>query len=231
MNKSFWHFAVLMSAVIVFNVQAADSIQVAASENDTNVMANCLTNGMEINSAESSYGCSALHLAASYNRKEAAKQLIERGANINVRDLNGMTPLHYAALHGHDDMIELLLNNKANVNAFDCQGLTPLHLAAQFGHAKTINLLIDRGADLNAKTNLQGLTPLHWAAFWGDTEAITALLKCGADINARDHNGQTPYMWADQNLRYEATRLLVRLGCEHHPHDRVQVDIIRPGEF
>lgn len=209
---------ILACALIYTDGRALETIQVTAAENDTNTMARLLTDGFDVNSAEKSRGCSALHWAACYNRRPAAEFLLEQGADVNARDNLGMTPLHYAALGGHVTMVEILLAKKADVNALDCQGLTPLHLAAQYGHAKIVEILLDYGADIAAKTNFRGLTPLHWAAFWGDTEGINALLKNGADKNARDHNGYTPFMWAEQHDRYEAARLLARKGSKRHPH-------------
>lgn len=232
MSKKLLFPVVLVYVSAVLGAGAAESnLYVAASENDTNAIAACLADGIKINALENNRGCSALHLAASLNRKDAAKYLLERGADINGRDHTGKTPLHYAALNDQYDMVEMLLWNKAEVNALDIQGLTPLHLAAQYGHAKIIKLLLNYGADISVKTNYRGLTPLHWAAFWGDTEAINALLDNGADINARDSHGYTPFIWAEQNGCYEAARLLARKGCKQHPHDRILTVDIRPSNF
>lgn len=210
---------ILAWGVVYAGAQTSENIPVSASENDTNAIARLLTDGFDVNSTEASRNCSGLHLAAFFNRRQAAEFLLENGTDVNVRNNIGMTPLHYAALCGHKDMVKILLAKKADVNALDCQGLTPLHLAAQYGHGDIIKVLLLYGADINAKTNYRGLTPMHWAAFWGDTEAINALIKNGADINARDNNGYTPFTWAEQNDRYEAARLLARKGSKRHPHE------------
>ena len=219
MKKTMFLSVFLAWVMIYADVQANDVIQVCAAENDTNAIARLVTDGININSTEKSRDCSALHWAAYFNRLEAVRFLIERGADVNARNNIGMTPLHYAALCGHKDMVETLLEQKADVNALDCQGLTPLHLAAQYGHAEIVEILLGYGADIAAKTNYRGLTPLHWAAFWGHTEAINTLLKNGADINARDHNGYTPLTWAEQYNNYDMARLLARKGGKRHQHD------------
>jgi len=219
MKKRLLFPVILACALIYTDGQAYETIQVSAAENDTNAIAQLVTDGININSTEKSRDCSALHRAAYFNRLEAVRFLIEHGANVNARNNIGMTPLHYAALCGHRYMVKALLEKKAEVNALDCQGLTPLHLAVQYGHAEVAEMLLDYGADIAAKTNYRGLTPLHWAAFWGHTEAVNTLLQNGADINARDNDGYTPLTWAERFNNYDMARLLARKGGKRHPHD------------
>lgn len=45
-------------------------------------------------------GRTVLHLAALYDRVEVARLLIARGANVNLRDRQGVAPLNEAALRG-----------------------------------------------------------------------------------------------------------------------------------
>jgi ankyrin repeat protein len=43
--------------------------------------------------------------------------LIERGANVNARDVAGYTPLYFAIDKDHKDCVKLLLQNKAGDSA------------------------------------------------------------------------------------------------------------------
>jgi len=45
--------------------------------------------------------------------------LIEVGANVNARDLDGWTPMHAAAHWGQDDACKLLAQHSANISAVD----------------------------------------------------------------------------------------------------------------
>jgi hypothetical protein len=64
------------------------------------------------------------------NQLILAKQLIERGANVNAVSIpNGRTPLHKACFAGNVtnlDLVELLLEKDADPNARDHLGETPL---------------------------------------------------------------------------------------------------------
>lgn len=60
---------------------------------------------------------------------EAAKLLLQAGANINATRDNGQTALHGAALWGWNAFVEFLAENGANLRAADRNGLQPLDVA------------------------------------------------------------------------------------------------------
>lgn len=79
---------------------------------------------------------------------EQAELLIAAGANINVRDDEGMTPLHLAAKNGYEDVAKIFIDKGADVNATDNQKQTPLHSAAENGQAEMCEMLLNNGAEL-----------------------------------------------------------------------------------
>lgn len=54
-------------------------------------------------------GCTALRTAAIFGEYDAAKLLIDAGADVNMKDIVGKTPLDYAIENGHEDIVDLLL--------------------------------------------------------------------------------------------------------------------------
>ena len=62
-------------------------------------------------------GSTPLHLAAREARLSVVKYLVERGANVNVRDNHGNTPLHEAVeggdIGGDTKVIEYLVEKGA----------------------------------------------------------------------------------------------------------------------
>lgn len=89
--------------------------------------------------------------------KEIVKLLIEYGANVNAKNLTGMTPLHIlCSTHSNDTIIvaKLLIDNGADINTQEyVYRFTPLHLAAKAGNKKLINFLLDSGADKDIEAN------------------------------------------------------------------------------
>ncbi|KAL7137635.1 hypothetical protein ABFS83_10G106800 [Erythranthe nasuta] len=80
--------------------------------------------------AKNAKGETALHVAAKNGSNEAAKILLESGANVDARTNKSMTPLHlavsYAQKSGQNSIVKTLLEYKADCLAKDSKGMTPL---------------------------------------------------------------------------------------------------------
>ena len=58
-------------------------------------------------------GNSFLHIATMENLPELVKYFTDKGANVNIQNLNGDTPLHISARENFDDCTKILLKGKA----------------------------------------------------------------------------------------------------------------------
>jgi len=101
-------------------------------------------------------GFTPLHYAAFFGHPEAAKLLIERGADLEARSTNEQfaldaAPLHSASAAGQLAACEVLLDAGADVNAVQHGGYTALLDAAANRNGELMELLLERGADRNAR--------------------------------------------------------------------------------
>lgn len=97
----------------------------------------------ELGSRKFGYG-SALHVAVREGHERVALFLIDKGADVNVRDSNEFTPLHNAAWNGNLEMIEMLLDAGADLSASNYAGDTALSLAQKNDRIEIYQFLIEK---------------------------------------------------------------------------------------
>ena len=136
----------------------------SAREGDINRAIIALNNGSDIESRSRDGGWTALHEACFSGEINLVRVLIERGANLEARNLHFDTPLHIAAFHGRRAIVEILLEIGALVDPTNQDGSTPLIGAAFAGRTEVCNILLRAGAKVDARNNV-GTTPLEAAIF------------------------------------------------------------------
>jgi RNA polymerase sigma factor (sigma-70 family) len=92
-------------------------------------------------------GVTPLHAALYGRKREIARLLVERGANVRAKrggekfPRSGWTALHYAAAYGFIELIPLLIDRGADVEAKDDEGRTAFMVASAEGQHATADLL------------------------------------------------------------------------------------------
>ncbi|PRP87832.1 ankyrin repeat protein [Planoprotostelium fungivorum] len=173
----------------------------SGSDSDSDVESNGAEQQREkkngINSFASKEGNTLLHYACLKGDKERTFQrLINRGINVDVRNMMSQTPLHLAAKEGQDKCVITLLNHKATVDAADNKKRTPLHYAARYGHKKVVRILLSKGAKMY--DDIKGCNPLHYASRFSKEDCVEAILeKFGREFLDRvDKKGRTAIHFA-----------------------------------
>ncbi|XP_043192938.1 transient receptor potential cation channel subfamily A member 1 homolog isoform X2 [Amphibalanus amphitrite] len=136
--------------------------------------------------------------------------LVDNGADVNAKDVYGLTSLHYAAMRGNDQAAQQLLQcSNVNPEAKDNQQMTPLHMAATYGYPTVTALLLKLDVPLRCVDEEQQ-TPLHSAAKGGHCRIVSMLIMA-----ARERSGATvvKQMLADRDQRQNsALHLAVESG-------------------
>jgi len=167
---------------------------------------------------------------------EAARLLLDNGAEVDRARENGCTPLWIACANGHASLAQSLWERGAKIHRASKDGATPIFAACQKGHVDAVRLLLDNGAEIDQadrwgttpldaakkyrhdavvallEEHLDLKFPLHAAARTGDVEAMTPLLDGGAEVDAKK-DGATPLFVACEGGHVDAARLLLERGA------------------
>ena len=167
-----------------------------------------IENGADVN-AKNKHGHTPLHLAAtnkssyrnnfnwagnpftkfkninnditkSTNNIASIKCLLDKGADINSKNVIGDTPIHKAAQEGLLEEVKFLISRGAFVNAKNIMGRTPLHSICKNDKFLRVNLeivkcLVENGGQIHAKDG-QNRLALDYATINGHLE-IAQYLK------------------------------------------------------
>lgn len=150
-----------------------------------------INNGAVINPSVGLEVEPVLHSAVRAKSYEVLTLLLQRGANVVLKNHQGETPLHVACFVQSINCVEALLKTPGiDVNALDRAHRTPLHLAVMTTSSSVdlVELLIKHGAQVNSIDKV-GFTPLHIAALNEQSQCVDSLIWAGADVSATTNAG------------------------------------------
>ncbi|AMD19633.1 HCL518Cp [Eremothecium sinecaudum] len=111
-------------------------LHLATRLNSTQLLESLLSaKGFDIDYKDPDNSETALYVACKLGLYDAAKYLIEKGANMEISEkLFGWTPIFAAVVEGYTDIVQLLISHSAKYELFDESGWTPMEHAALRGH-------------------------------------------------------------------------------------------------
>src|SRR5688572_28574880 len=94
-------------------------------------------------------GAAVASLADAVENQDSAavRALLEKGANVNAPQADGMTALHWAAYHDEVGTAKLLIAVGADAKAASRYGVTPIALACTNGNTAIVELVLEAGED------------------------------------------------------------------------------------
>lgn len=129
-------------------------------------------------------------LESSFKKKETKRELhyavdaktvrllVEKGANVNAKDVEGYTALHLAVTEKRLEIVRELIKSGGNVNAEEYGNkCIPLHLACMVGEKEIVEELVKAGAEIEQADKF-GMTGMDYAK---NSKEITEVLKKETD--------------------------------------------------
>ena len=219
-----------------------DGLWHAARTGDLPAMKRYIAEGADVNAPDENLNITPLAWSVLHGQTEAARLLIENGADVNIKDDDGSIPLHGAVVFGRADVAKLLIENGANLQARNNDGGTPadaLHLdwrtttfigglvgveveknvaVMQSGRNEIAKLFGVK--EFNSK-DIPSTQNLSEAVFTGDLAAVKQALTDGADPSAMDpQSGSTMLATAALMGHTEIVELLLEHGADVNTKSR-----------
>jgi len=129
-----------------------------------------------VNTRDVTSGETALHIVVARRDMVWIRFLLQRRADSNIANREGLTPLMAATQIGFIDGVQALVGGGARVNGTNSRGETPLHIAVQRRDLPTVQALMALGADATIQDSVTGKSPLDYAREDGRSASIVAAL-------------------------------------------------------
>lgn len=192
----------------------AGRIHEAAGRGDLSTVKDLLDDDPSLLNAKDLETHAPLHYAAVTGNEEMVALLIDKGADLEIRNDRGRTPIILAAREmGGPGVIAILLDAGADIDAKDNYGATALDLAAWRGTADVVSLLIERGAGLPVEGS-EARSLLANAASHGLEDLFTTMVEKGVDLRFETEAGGDLLHSAAAGGSPEIIRALVDHGLD-----------------
>lgn len=160
-----------------------------------------------------------LLMTATYEHNtEAAKVLIDAGANVNAQDKILNSPFLYAGASGYLDILKMCLNAKPDYGVYNRYGGTALIPACERGHIEVVKELLKDKSFPKDHINRLGWTGLLEAIILSNggpvhVQIVQILVDAGCDVNIADKDGISPLAHAKQRGFKEIASILEKAGA------------------
>lgn len=170
-----------------------------------------------------------LHIAAEYKQLEIVKLLVDKGADLNLRNKLKYTPLMISTSSEwrNDSIAAYLINHGADLNVAGDHGTTALrntiHIGTGSPNVPIFKLLVSKGADISYSCKeCCNRTAFLFSCAWGTEEMVRVLLDKKTDINQVDCDGLNGLMYAIKLKNIPVIKQLLQAGISPDHKDNKQ---------
>lgn len=170
------------------------------------------------------FGDTPLLLACDWINRAVADYCIQRGANINAKNINQYTILHYAAINHWNDLIPIALKNGVDIDLETGNSRTsPIEFAMFNQNAEAVKIFIKNGAKLKLTFSAgHSATLLHRAATYECDELAKHLVReniFAVDVCSIEEKFPPLYTAIVHN-KINSVKFLIDLGADiNFPND------------
>lgn len=164
-------------------------LHLAAGEDDWQFVTFLFGYNPDIN-ARNDGGVTPLLIAIDKSAIRTAGLLIDKGADINVKDRMGKNAIHYlAAAKNATGLLSKLQGSGLDINVKDSTNRTPLAIAVENNRTDNVEYLLNIGADVNGKD--QAGVDLVLVAYSKSRPMLNLFINRGAKLDVKGPDGKT----------------------------------------
>ena len=147
------------------------------------------------------------------NNSKATEIFIKSGANVNQKNIAGVTALHLASRNNALESAKILLKYNADIDVKDDEGWTPLMRASLVGDEEMVKILVDAGAQKWLYNNAGDAAIVH--SVMSDCLECAKILLEDANRNTTSFKMQCYRSLRIANKKYNE-ELIQLLDCEEN---------------
>ncbi len=210
--------------------------------------------GSDLDGQAPEFQITPLTMTAIGAQAQAARWLLDNGANVNALNGDGSTALNAAAFLGRAEVAKVMIDGGVDTSIRNYEGQSAIDIAqvdwntteyiaamlqlevereaVESGRAKIIAMIEGSGAPSDGASSGAGYQELAYAILTNDAAAAKTALAGGADANARDPNlGGTPLIFAALMGRIEIAKMLVAAGADVNATDNEGNSVLMVAEL
>ena len=215
-------FLGILSSADVLSSQALVRLDHAIRSGDVSTVHNFLKNEGPADLIIS--GWPILTIAANYRKNDIVSLLLDNGADVNMKNINGDTALILAAYNEYLETLAALLRAGADTEVIGSDGESALMWSVEKGGLESVRLLLDNGANIVGFSQSYGTsdrnTPLMRSVANENLEMATLLLNKGASPNFTNFACDSAYTYAMRINNARITELLIQNGASQESSDK-----------
>lgn len=162
--------------------------------------------------------------ACLFNKKNIVIELLNKGARIDIVDLEDKSLLYIPIKYGYNDILEILLKENSNnigVSIIDIKDKTykiSLHYAIILKNIDAIKLLLEYNSNPNI-SDINGYNSLHYSIKSRSFDVCKIIVDVINNLNAKCNTGETALHIACNFQLFDICELLVKKGANINIQD------------
>lgn len=202
-------------------------IFIAVINNDRKMVQLLIAKKANLDLVEST-GQSPLFSAICKKHIDIAKDLINAGADLDIRDLSTRCPIIFQCLDPENhDIATCLIEAGADLNHQDSEKKTLLHLVIDHSNKIIFDKLLEYKAQIEHK-NKGDYAPLAYAGYNSRFYMIDKLLEAGADIYSTDNDSVSCFVKFSQWNYQDIVNKIVLNNLKDLPRFKQQLTRVNP---